>query len=693
MALSGLRVPDAIAENKFDLFDLVQESIVVRSLDGRITSWNTASHRLYGWERDQAIGRPALELLRCDAPDMAGAQATLLETGRWEGSIRRVNRAGQKLTVRAAWHLRRDERGEPIDVVETGVDMTAQQQAEEALRRAEHRYTNVFRAMDVSFWELDFSPVNILVQQLMSSGVQDLAAYCMANPDFVREMIRTTRIIDVNERTVQLFGRGDKAEMLANLEVFWPESSYPVYAASVIAAYRGEPHYAANTRFKSLRGHELDTHFTACFPPEMVKRGKLVIGITDISAETEARKVLETSELRYRTLFQFVPIALVLLDRTEMVAVFNRMQAEGVRDFRHYLDEHPEFLDFALNSICIREANERAAELFGAERADQLHGPVARLWTENPEIFRRSMQARFEGASHVEAEIKIRTFDGRRRHVLYVTDFPESLNREPIGLAALIDITDQVNAKEMLTQVQAEFAHAARVSMLGELTASIAHEVNQPLGAILTNAEAALRWLNRPQPDLEELRALSVRTASDARRAADIIHRIRGMAVRKDTERSRVSLNDIIKDVMLFLGHELQRLRIEAVVELEPDLPETLADRVQLQQVMANIAINAMQAMSGSEPLRRLTIRTGSQQPGELHVEIEDTGPGIEADHLAQLFRSFFSTKQGGMGIGLSICRSIVEAHGGSIRVNNRPTGGARFLVALPTIERPLGES
>lgn len=141
------------------------------------------------------------------------------------------------MIVHVRRHVRRNVRGEPEDIVETGIDVTAQRQADEASRRAVYRYDNVFRAMAVSFWELDFAPVGVIVQRLQQSGVRDLAAYFAAHPEFVREMIRGTRIIDVNDQSVLLFGRGDKQEVLANLEVYWPEASFPVYAASVVAAY------------------------------------------------------------------------------------------------------------------------------------------------------------------------------------------------------------------------------------------------------------------------------------------------------------------------------------------------------------------------------------------------------------------------------------------------------------------------
>ena len=293
------------------------------------------------------------------------------------------------------------------------------------------------------------------------------------------------------------------------------------------------------------------------------------------------------------------------------------------------------------------------------------------------------MQARFQGASRFEAEMKIRTFDGELRDVLYVAHFPEAFGHEALGLGCLVDISDRVKAETMLAEVQAEFAHAARVSTLGELTASIAHEVNQPLGAILTNGEAALLWLNRPEPNLDELRALAARTIADARRAADIIRRIRDMATRAETKRSRVALNAVIQEVLLFLSSELRRQGVETTLELAAALPDVVGDRVQLQQVFVNLAVNAIHAMAGQE-IRQLVIRTMRLGEAAIGVEVEDTGHGIPPDSLNQLFQSFFTTKRDGMGIGLAVCRSIIEAHGGTIEATNRPGGGARFRFTLP---------
>jgi C4-dicarboxylate-specific signal transduction histidine kinase len=438
------------------------------------------------------------------------------------------------------------------------------------------------------------------------------------------------------------------------------------------------------TRLSSIDGRVFDVWFTACFPPEMLARGKLLIGIIDISADKKAKLAVRSSEERYRTLFNILPVALVQLDRTEMVRVFKELRAQGVKDLQRHFDLRPEFYDYAAESIKVAEVNQRALELFGARTKNELLGPAKRLWSEATDTIQRSMAARFSGASQFEAEMKIRTLDGRIRDVLYVAYFPEAFNLVPLGLACFVDISERVGAQTMLAQVQSEFAHAARVSMLGELTASIAHEINQPLGAILTNGEAALRWLDRPEPDLFELKALSIRTIADAGRAADIIRRIRSMASRSVSEHAALSLNSVIEDVMLFLQPELNRQNVLASLDLSPELPLVFGDRVQLQQVFANLAMNAMQAMAGL-PERRLLVRTRPTDSHAVCAELDDIGRGLAPDHLDRLFESFFTTKADGMGMGLAICRSIVEAHGGRIEAMNREDGhGARFRFCLP---------
>jgi PAS domain S-box-containing protein len=500
-----------------DIFDLVQQSVVFRDRDGRITRWNAASEQIYGWSQADAVGKPIHDLLKTRRDTTPLIEQRLRDAGRWEGDVERRTANGVIKTIRLKCVL-----SSSAEIVETGADVSVEKRLGDALSRAEHRYYNVFRAMAVSFWELDFTAVGGMVERLRRAGETDLPAYLAANPEFVRKLIRATQVIDVNDLSVSMFGRGDKKEMLAGLEPYWPEASFPVYAAAVVAAVQGKPHFAAEARLSSIDGREYDVWFTACFPPEMLARGKLLIGILDISVDKRAKTALEISEERYRSLFHFLPVAMLQVDRRELADVFTTLQKQAVRDLEAYFKEHPAFYEYAANPIQVIEVNQRAIELFRAHSADQLIGPAARVWSEASDTIQASMAARFSGAARFEAEMKIRAFDGETRDALYVAYFPEAYGREALGLICMLDIGDRVDAQAKRSRMQAEFAHAARVSMLGELTASIAHEVNQPLGAILTSGETAIRWLDRPKPDLGELRALAARTVSDARRAATL---------------------------------------------------------------------------------------------------------------------------------------------------------------------------
>jgi hypothetical protein len=255
---------------------------------------------------------------------------------------------------------------------------------------------------------------------------------------------------------------------------------------------------------------------------------------------------------------------------------------------------------------------------------------------------------------------------------------------EYIGAAQ--DVTQRRLSDEALAKVRSELSHVARVTSLGVLTASIAHEVNQPLGSIIINGETALRWLARPDIDVEKVKELTKRVVADARRAADIIERIRAMATRRAPQRTPLSIDDIVEESLVFLRHEFQSKGISVSLELAPALPKVVGDRTQIQQVIVNLAMNAVQAMTTSEGTRRsLIVRAVQPDPATVCCMIEDSGPGIDPEHIPHLFDSFFTTKDTGMGMGLPISRSIIEAHNGHIRADNDSAiGGARFSFALP---------
>jgi len=250
------------------------------------------------------------------------------------------------------------------------------------------------------------------------------------------------------------------------------------------------------------------------------------------------------------------------------------------------------------------------------------------------------------------------------------------------------DITASIRAdqaEQALRNAQAELAHVTRVTTLGELTTSIAHEINQPLAAVVVNAEACLSWLDRDPVDLEAARRSVEWIVEDGNRASEVIRRVRALAQKTEIERVPLDVNDVAKDVMALVQRELSSHDVSARLELAPDLPPILGDRVQLQQVIINLVINAVEAMEAiSDRPRMLTIGSGRRDMDKVFLSVADNGIGIPQAEAERMFNPFFTTKSSGLGMGLSICRSIVEAHEGRLSASSNEGGGAVFQFVMP---------
>jgi PAS domain S-box-containing protein len=250
--------------------------------------------------------------------------------------------------------------------------------------------------------------------------------------------------------------------------------------------------------------------------------------------------------------------------------------------------------------------------------------------------------------------------------------------------------TERKSAEDALQLAQSELAHATRVMTMGELAASIAHEVNQPLGAIVTSAGSCAHWLAAQPPDMEKARRALERIVNDGRRAGDVIKRIRALMKRQAPRKSSLDLNDAIREVIALTQHEIRRNDILLDAQLAEGLPPVQGDRVQLQQVLLNLIVNAIEAMSEmNERRRQLTIVSCMQGADILRIEVRDSGIGLDPEHATRLFEPFYTTKAEGIGIGLSISRSIVEAHGGQLSAGPNSPDGAVFRLSLP-VEEPV---
>jgi C4-dicarboxylate-specific signal transduction histidine kinase len=380
-----------------------------------------------------------------------------------------------------------------------------------------------------------------------------------------------------------------------------------------------------------------------------------------------------------------IPIALWQTDASHMGRIYKDVRARGVRDFAGYLDEHPELVSYAADSVIVTEVNGAAVELFGGNNAADLLGPVGYMFAGNPETLRRVMIGRFNGQRNHEEITRIRTFDGQLLDVQMKVTYPNPPVELDVTIFSMENITERIATEAQLRQLQADFAHAARISTLGELTTSIAHEINQPLSAIVTNAETSLRWLSRPEPNVSKVEQLTGRIAASAQRASEIVQRIRGMAGKHRPERVALDLNEVVREALLFVRHEMETHLIEITIDFSSKLPVVVGDRVQLQQVIVNFLINSIQAIQHQgRGARRIWLSTEAKGDCAVTFRVRDSGTGISEGDLDRIFEGFFTTKESGMGIGLAICQSIIGAHGGKITAQNAPDGGADFSFTLP---------
>jgi C4-dicarboxylate-specific signal transduction histidine kinase len=244
---------------------------------------------------------------------------------------------------------------------------------------------------------------------------------------------------------------------------------------------------------------------------------------------------------------------------------------------------------------------------------------------------------------------------------------------------------EREQAEEALRQAQADITRASRVSSMGELTASLAHEINQPIAAAVMNANACLNWLSRDQPDLEEARAAASRIAREGKRAGEIVNRVRLLFKKGTLQRELVDLNEIVREMTLLLHSEATQFAVHVRKELAADLPQVMGDRVQLQQVLMNVMMNSIDAMKDVDGMRELTIQSQRSEDGQVLISVSDNGVGLPPALGDKIFNAFFTTKTHGTGMGLRISRSIIESHGGRLWAADNSPCGARFCFTLPT--------
>lgn len=654
--------------------EFAAESVVILDRHGKVRYWNPAAERLFGWPALAARGTSITKFSSAPA-DEKRAWTQLLQEGSWQGRVGRCTPDGNVVFADVRRHQRYGAAGEHRDVIEF---------ARPATDAGDPRAQGgaVPDGMMAASWRIDISPASAMIAEIAERT--DLAGEDEMDR-LHRHLVETARIVEVNERTARLVGgnRGRALMTGQSVAAFWPVGSRNILAELILEALDDKNGSVCRRQLASdgiLRDPVVSVWRAGSERP-----GHLFIAVYGEADDDRSYPFLRASEARYRNLIDYMPIALWQVDASHMGKIYAGLKAQGVVDFERYLEQHPELVELAATSVPVTDVNRSAIELVGGTGVQDLIRPVGYLFAESPASLQRVMIGRFTGLKNYSEFMKLRTLDNRVLDVRLSVTYPEPLLELDTTIFSLEDVTDRLRMEAQLRQLQADFSHAARVSMLGELASSIAHEVNQPLAAIVTNAETSLRWLARETPDIGKVAQLTARIAANARRADDIVQRARDMAVKQAPEPVELAFNEIIQESLLFVRHEVETRSIRVTTSFARNLPPVIGDCIQLQQVIVNMLINAVQAVEcGEENDRDIAIATGTDEKGNLLFTLRDRGPGIAADHLDHIFDGFFTTKPQGMGIGLAICQSIVVAHGGEVSASNRPGGGAEFRVVLP---------
>jgi PAS domain S-box-containing protein len=377
---------------------------------------------------------------------------------------------------------------------------------------------------------------------------------------------------------------------------------------------------------------------------------------SEVSSREQAEHERRLAELRWQAVFDNSVVGVVLADERGRIISTNQRYRRLIGRVEYDIIGH-ELADY------ISESHRGA---FSAQLAELLGGQRQRVELEIPH--------RNQGGDPIWLRTHIALVAGTEDFPRFVTAFCE-------------DISDRKQAEEALLAARSELAHASRLTTIGELTASIAHEVNQPLSAIVTNGNACLRWLTSETPKLREARDTVNWIMRDAKRASDVIARIRALTRKGEPQWDSININDLIREGLELVQTELARRKVEVSTRLDPQLPPIHGERIQLQQVFLNLALNAIEAMAVvSDRPRRLTISTAPRpgaEPG-IAVEIRDSGPGVAPEDLDKLFTAFYTTKTEGTGLGLWISQSIIESHSGTLSASLNPDHGMRFSLSLP---------
>jgi len=409
----------------------------------------------------------------------------------------------------------------------------------------------------------------------------------------------------------------------------------------------------------------------------------LAVVVQHFQHVTTLRNNLEAAARWNDTIFQRSDICLWREDWTAARDAVLRALRAGERDMQAYFAARPEELREIRSKVIIKDVNEAAVIRAGLADKGALLGSLERLLPDTDQTFLQWLVAFAGGDTVYRSETHITLSGGETRDTLFSAALPRDMRDFENILVSDLDITEYKAAQARAAQAETEIARATRITMMGALSASIAHEVNSPLAAIVASSEAALLWLQRENPDIEEAISAMQTVNQQACRAQNVVERTRAYLNNTPAAVTSQPIGTLIYEALQLIQRELRELKASAHVSVLDDLPLVLADPINIQQVLVNLILNAAQAMEDKPGPRDISI--GAEVDDKMMlITVSDFGPGIEAEMFPVIFDPFYSTRKDGMGMGLAICRTCIGAHGGQIWVTNKIDSGAQFHFTLP---------
>lgn len=615
------------------LLNLAHDAIIVRDAQDRITFWSSGAQKTYGWTLVEALGQVSHVLLKTRfLKPLAELRAEVAEKSQWDGELTHTRKDGGEIVVASRWAAQSHRGSKQIGVLEIDRDITEQKRTEEALRTSESTLRSFYESAPLMMGVVEVPADNSDIIHLYDNPATDWF--------FGRRRGSTAgqsaRGMGVPEEAVKTwtenYRRSEREGRPVEFGYWHQQESGAVWLSATVALIG--------------RGNWGRTRFS--------------YAVADVTKRKRAEEALQSSEERLR-------LATLGADL-------------GIWDWD--IEHDKAYLSGKYYELTCYQEGEVQPNL------EFFRGLVH---PEDLPAVESTLAAHFRGESDFSVtEYRMRMKTGAYRWIRAVGKVvARNAQGAPLRMAGVIaDITMQKKAEAVLRE---QLAHASRVSTMGELASSIAHELKQPLTAMLCNIDAAQLHLNRAHPALVEVREILADIREENRRAVEVIQSLRSLMQKHVVEREPLEINLLADDVLRLVKEDATSRRIRITPELSPRLPAVHGNRVQLQQVLLNLIMNAMDAMDQQPPeRRRLSVATNLAPDGGVEVSVSDSGPGIDPSDLSRLFQSFFTTKNGGLGIGLSVAEKIVTAHGGRIRAENRPGGGAVFRFVLPNLNNAI---